>query len=225
MVLLAHVLPDGSKHFDWLIEPVASGPGSAAARASDDAVSENADEVCLLAFRISVRIDRPNVTRFDAQIMPPHRRHYLAYQGPVHGGSKGEVLRACGGMVRKVEVMGHENDGIIDAVSIRGKFTGGLEYTWAGVRENGNSGGMPGSKTTPNRRGENVIRVAQPIEPVAPDPREAWAGAWTFQRSAPMASQITNRGPGSILDDDSSSYGEWKMRNSWLPPGIGGLRF
>lgn len=35
MVLLQHTLPDGERHFDWLIEPVGAGPGSALAQLAD----------------------------------------------------------------------------------------------------------------------------------------------------------------------------------------------
>lgn len=134
MVLLEHALPNGDRHFDWLIEPVGAGPGSASARAVDAAADP--DERCLLSFRVIDRIDHPKVTEFPADALPLHRRRYLEFQGDVAG--KGSVRRIAGGMVRKVEVMGHEKDGVIDAVSIRGKFTGpggGVEYTWAGVRE------------------------------------------------------------------------------------------
>jgi len=133
MVLLEHTLPDGTRHFDWLIEPVGGGPGSKLARYAD---ATDPDEKCLLSFRVMDRIDHPKTLAFPADQLPLHRRKYLDYQGDVAG--KGQVRRVCGGMVRKVEVMGHEQDGVIDAISIRGKFTSGgqgVEYTWAGVRE------------------------------------------------------------------------------------------
>lgn len=135
MVLLQHTLPDGSRHYDWLIEPVGAGPGSVSARAVESA-NPSPDDKCLLAFRVIDRIDHPKVTAFPADAMPLHRRKYLDYQGDVAG--KGSVRRVASGMVRKVEVMGHEKDGVMDAISIRAKFTGGgsgLEYTWAGIRE------------------------------------------------------------------------------------------
>ncbi|HZW06627.1 MAG TPA: hypothetical protein VFF65_05840 [Phycisphaerales bacterium] len=133
MVLLQHTLPDGTRHFDWLIEPVGAGPGSTLARFAD---STNPDDRCLVAFRVMDRIDHPKTVEFPADALPLHRRKYLDYQGDIE--RKGAVKRICGGMVRKVEIMGHEHDGVMDAISIRGKFTSGgsgLEYTWAGIRE------------------------------------------------------------------------------------------
>lgn len=141
MVLLQHVLGNGSSHFDWLIEPVAAGPGSMHSRDTGGGGTndgQDPDDKCLLAFRVMDRIDRPNLSAFAADMLPLHRRHYLTYQGPITSDpAKGSVKRVCSGMVRKVEIMGAEHDGIMDAISIRGKFNGtdGIEYTWAGIRE------------------------------------------------------------------------------------------
>ena len=133
MVLLQHTLPNGDRHFDWLIEPVGAGPGSALAQL---AAMNKPDDRCLLSFRVLDRLDHPKTTAFAADPLPLHRRLYLDFQGDIEG--KGSVKRIAGGMVRKVEVMGHEQDGVMNAISIRGKFASGgtgLEYTWAGVRE------------------------------------------------------------------------------------------
>lgn len=133
MVLLQHTLPDGERHFDWLIEPVGAGPGSALAQLAD---MTKPDDKCLISFRVLDRLDHPKTMAFAADALPLHRRLYLDFQGDVAG--KGTVKRIASGMVRKVEIMGHEQDGVMNAISIRGKFTAGgagLEYTWAGIRE------------------------------------------------------------------------------------------
>lgn len=133
MVLLQHTLPDGSRHYDWLIEPVGAGPGSAVARLAE---MSDPDDKCLITFRVLDRLDHPKTTAFAADPLPLHRRKYLDFQGDIEG--KGSVKRIASGMVRKVEVMGHEEDGVMNALSVRGKFTAGgagLEYTWAGIRE------------------------------------------------------------------------------------------
>lgn len=75
-VLLLHRLPDGSSHFDWLIQKGSSGP--------------------LIAFRVAERIDRPGVAAFRAQRIPDHRAEYLDYEGPVSG-DRGEVQRLAAG--------------------------------------------------------------------------------------------------------------------------------
>lgn len=155
MVLLQHTLPDGERHYDWLIEPVGAGPGSALARFAD---STDPDDRCLIAFRLMDRIDHPKTVEFPADAMPLHRRKYLDFQGDVEG--KGQVKRICGGMVRKVEIMGHEKDGQMDAISIRGKFTSGgqgLEYTWAGIRE--------GDLWQFRRSKPNIIQNRSTVEP------------------------------------------------------------
>ena len=78
MVLLRHDLPDGSSHFDWLLERP-SHPG-------------------LLTFRVQERIDRPEEGsgRFTATRLADHRRAYLIYEGPVSG-ERGSVTRVAEG--------------------------------------------------------------------------------------------------------------------------------
>lgn len=133
MVLLQHTLPDGSRHYDWLIEAVGAGPGSVLAQLAE---MNNPDDKCLISFRVLDRLDHPKTAAFAADALPLHRRKYLDFQGDIEG--KGTVKRIASGMVRKVEIMGHERDGVMDAISVRGKFSAGgtgLEYTWAGMRE------------------------------------------------------------------------------------------
>jgi hypothetical protein len=82
MVLLRHELPDGTSHFDWMIEH----PGGQG----------------LVTFRVLVRIDQMGVTQFEAERIGQHRREYLDYEGPVSGG-RGEVSRVAMGRVDGVQ--------------------------------------------------------------------------------------------------------------------------
>ncbi len=59
-VVLEHTLPDGSRHFDWLMEPAEPGP---------DATDEDRS---LLAFRLAARVDAPSIVSFLAEAMPDH---------------------------------------------------------------------------------------------------------------------------------------------------------
>ena len=80
MVLLRHVLPDGTSHFDWLLER----PGR--------------PEADLVAFRVAERVDQlgPDCGGFDALRLADHRRVYLTYEGPISGG-RGSVTRLAEG--------------------------------------------------------------------------------------------------------------------------------
>lgn len=78
-VLLLHTLPDGSSHYDWLVEEV---PGAAA----------------LVSFRVFARIDGGGAMVFEARELPPHRPHYLTHEGPISG-DRGAVARIAEGVV------------------------------------------------------------------------------------------------------------------------------
>lgn len=80
MVLLLHELPEGTRHFDWLVEQ----PGA----------------VGLLSFRVA---DRIGASGFDAERIADHRREYLSYEGEVSGG-RGRVQRVAEGTVDRVEI-------------------------------------------------------------------------------------------------------------------------
>jgi hypothetical protein len=95
MVLLRHDLPDGTGHFDWLLEC----PGREG----------------LITFRVAERIDQPGCRGFGATRAPDHRREYLTYEGPISGG-RGVVSRVASG---KCEV--EEADG---AIRVRALFDG-----------------------------------------------------------------------------------------------------
>jgi hypothetical protein len=78
MVLLRHELPDGSGHFDWLLD--------------------RSGRPDLLAFRVQERIDQlgQGARGFTATRLADHRRAYLTYEGPVSGG-RGAVTRVAEG--------------------------------------------------------------------------------------------------------------------------------
>ncbi len=78
MVLLLHELPDGSSHFDWMIEREPEGKAG------------------LITFRVSVRIDRMEQGRFEAVRLADHREAYLSLEGEVSGG-RGKVSRVATG--------------------------------------------------------------------------------------------------------------------------------
>ncbi len=83
-VLLRHDLPDGSFHYDWMIQR-AGGPDRP-----------------LVTFRVWDRIDRGDAPEFPAERLADHRAAYLGYEGPVSG-DRGQVLRVAGGEMTIVE--------------------------------------------------------------------------------------------------------------------------
>lgn len=96
MVLLRHELPDGSWHFDWMLER----PGAGA--------------LALRTFRV---LDRPDdASEFPAESLPDHRRVYLDYQGPVSN-NRGQVTRVAAG---EVELLDERSD----SISILGTLAG-----------------------------------------------------------------------------------------------------
>jgi hypothetical protein len=99
MVLLRHDLPDGSSHFDWLLER----PGYSS----------------LLTFRVQERIDRPGPGPggFAATRLADHRLAYLTYEGPISDG-RGSVTRVAAGSCEVQE--GPEG------LRIRGSFGPGM---------------------------------------------------------------------------------------------------
>lgn len=79
-VVLLHTLPDGSSHFDWLIDQ-----------------PHMPQEHRLLAWRCVHRPDAINAP-FQAHQMPDHRAHYLTYEGPLSN-NRGQVQRVAQGEV------------------------------------------------------------------------------------------------------------------------------
>ncbi len=106
MVLLRHDLPDGSSHFDWMVEPSDPGRG-------------------LVSFRVHTRIDHPEITRFEAERIGEHRRDYLSYEGPVSGG-RGVVTRVANGDVTWLT-------DLVDSIVLQGHL-GGARGTWRGLK-------------------------------------------------------------------------------------------
>ena len=76
--LLHHELPDGSWHYDWMLEDASHPEGA------------------LVTFRVLVRPDMNTVQVFDAQRLMNHRQAYLDYQGPISG-NRGTVRRVAEG--------------------------------------------------------------------------------------------------------------------------------
>jgi hypothetical protein len=125
MVLLQHELPDASVHFDWLIEPVVPVSPRSPTQAPDP------DERCLLSFRVMDRIDRPSVEAFPADPLPPHRRHYLTFEGQLarkHGQPRGTVRRVARGEV-------FELSATPTLVVVVARFLGRDKLTWSGTPE------------------------------------------------------------------------------------------
>lgn len=91
MVVLLHELPDGSSHFDWMIE----GPQRIPAPPSPE-------DRCLITFRTAVRPDEaaagPAGGTFEAERLADHRRAYLDFEGPLTD-NRGHVRRLASGTV------------------------------------------------------------------------------------------------------------------------------
>jgi len=89
-VVLRHELPDGSHHFDWLVEPSPPGP------------SPDPDERSLLAWRLAAPLHEAGTAVLHATRLPPHRRLYLEYEGTLSGG-RGRVERLAEGWAERLE--------------------------------------------------------------------------------------------------------------------------
>ena len=68
-VVLKHTLPDGTWHYDWLLEPAADAP--------------------LLTLRAHAPLAEGT---FAIERLPDHRRIYLTYEGPISN-NRGHVTR------------------------------------------------------------------------------------------------------------------------------------
>lgn len=77
-VLLHHETPDGSWHYDWMIQAAGDSGGD------------------LITFRTRQRPDDPSCTHFPAERLADHRAAYLHYEGEISGG-RGCVRRLAQG--------------------------------------------------------------------------------------------------------------------------------
>lgn len=123
MVILRHQLPDGSHHFDWLVQ----GPQRIPAPPSPE-------DRCLIAFRTAVRPDEAALTgaSFEAERLQDHRRLYLDFEGQLTD-NRGTVQRLATGIVEALfneatvfRLRGRFNDAptcIWEASSIGGHWT------------------------------------------------------------------------------------------------------
>lgn len=109
MVLLRHDMPDGSWHFDWLLER----PEDVAARGGRTA---DPNSRVLLSFRVSARIDDAACAGFLAERIAEHRLVYLDFEGDIGSeitsegpnsagraaGTRGRVTRVARGRIWRV---------------------------------------------------------------------------------------------------------------------------
>ncbi len=84
-VVLLHSLPDGSHHFDWLLEPA----GAAAGRDPDERV--------LIAWSLPRPPEQAGPQPIEAVRLPPHRLLYLDFEGPIPD-DRGTVERVAEGV-------------------------------------------------------------------------------------------------------------------------------
>jgi hypothetical protein len=105
-VLLLHELPDGSSHYDWMIQRPGRGQ--------------------LITFRLSQRIDQAPPHQFLGQRLPDHRPEYLGYEGEVSG-NRGVVTRLSEGKLDiEVDIHGHFRVSGMMGMT-RGAFDGRLQ--------------------------------------------------------------------------------------------------
>jgi len=98
-VLLHHLLGDDT-HYDWMFEDPDGAPG----------------ETRLLTWRIDIPSDQWADAEVGLVELPPHRRAYLEYEGPVSG-DRGRVIRVDRG---SVVVESRETDSLELFVSMGG---------------------------------------------------------------------------------------------------------
>ncbi len=119
MVLLRHTLPDGTCHFDWLIDRHALGP-------EDPPPARDADERSLLALRCATRPDT-GPAAFPATHLPDHRRLYLTFEGDLAAvpgtGARGTVRRLATG--RAAVALGPDRWEFVG-----GFGSGAITHTW-----------------------------------------------------------------------------------------------
>ncbi len=113
-VLLRHDLPEGSWHYDWMLQiPGCEGAGR------------------LMTFRVRVRVDSDAWLEFEGVALGDHRAEYLEYEGPVSGG-RGVVRRVARGEV----IRGERATGSLDVTV----DWGGGAVRWIGAEGVGRDG-------------------------------------------------------------------------------------
>jgi hypothetical protein len=131
MVVLHHLLPDGSAHFDWLIHrpsPESSRPmRNPAGVPAEPPGPLDPDARILLSLQTQSRPDDPRSGVFAARQLPDHRAIYLTFEGPLSG-DRGQVRRVAQGVVHRLE---HEPE---DRLLIVGQFEGCTPAAWRGIR-------------------------------------------------------------------------------------------
>ncbi len=90
-VVLRHELPDGSHHFDWMLERLGCMGGD--------------EDRSLVTFRLSG--SPVGVNTLDAEAIADHRKRYLWYEGPVSD-QRGHVTRVASG---ECQWLRHEDGG------------------------------------------------------------------------------------------------------------------
>lgn len=107
-VLLRHELPDGTWHYDWMIE------------------QEGSER--LVCFRVMVRVDELTPgARFEGERLADHRRAYLDFEGEISGG-RGRVTRVA---VGECEGWRERDDGasvVMGAVKVVGRVKSGAVW-------------------------------------------------------------------------------------------------
>ena len=87
-VLLLHEMPDGLRHYDWMLEREVLGGG-------------DPDERSLVTFRLGEPFEA-GIKVFAAERIGDHRRAYLTFEGSVPGG-RGVVSRVSAGTCEILE--------------------------------------------------------------------------------------------------------------------------
>lgn len=103
-VVLRHDLPDGSFHYDWLLERPDQPEGR------------------LLAFRLGSRPDAHPPLSLQGERSFDHRRLYLDFEGPISGG-RGRVARCARGRVHHLEEHPDRISGVIEFGHGRSRFS------------------------------------------------------------------------------------------------------
>jgi hypothetical protein len=120
MVLLRHDVPDGTWHFDWMLDLGGDGDersegthGTQGARGTGG----------LETFRVWERPERvPVGAAIRAERLGAHRREYLTFEGEISGG-RGRVRRAATGRATRIEAGG-------SGMEFEAAFDGGTVGRW-----------------------------------------------------------------------------------------------